>query len=402
MNLKYYKSQQFTSAFCTLLAFTTLFGCNQQDKSTFKTLSPSPQSTTLCAIGGTRFELVVEKPVGSAITSELLEEVKKVLLKRITNLGVTDALVKVSSNISITVDLPGVSDTQEAEKVLGGTAQLDLREQKPDTEAALSAARQQNILAKALFEGLKKSETKDPSAIKAAKENLQKSNLAITESFTEPKITGKNLKTAQAESHQQSSDWDVSLRFDETGGKQFADLTKNLAGTGRGIGIFLDGDLLSSPTVDAQYKLTGISGGNAVINGNFTARDAETLAISLRGGALPTNISIVEARAVKPNPNPSCTAKLSDNKSIFEVEPGKIVEAKEIIKLVSLYQKLDGNYPSQLEIARQILSKYKSSGVDTDQFKSLAVRMNTELLDLIALDAIVRVNKYKESNKSTY
>ncbi len=345
---------------------------------------------------------MVEKPVGSAITSELLEEVKKVLLKRITNLGLTDALVKISSNISITVDLPGVSDTQEAEKVLGGTAQLDLREQKPDTEGVLNVAHQQNILAKGLLEGLRKAEKKEPASIKTAKEAVQKSNMAIAESFTEPKITGKNLETAQAESQQQSSSWNVLLHFNETGGKQFSDMTKNLAGTGRGIGIFLDGELLSSPTVDAQYKATGISGGNAVINGTFTARQAQTLAIQLQGGALPTNISIVEARAVKPNPNPSCTIKPSDNKSIFEVEPGKIVEAKEIIRLVSLYQESDGNYPSQLEIARQILSKYKSSDVDTDQFKTLAVRMNTELLDLIALDAIVRVSKYKESNKSTY
>jgi preprotein translocase subunit SecD len=232
------------------------------------------------------------------ISEPELESIKKVIENRVNGLGVSEPLVLAVGNRQILVQLPGVSDPQEAEKVLGGTAQLDFREQKPDSEAALSAARQQNILAKGLLEGVKKSEQKDVAAIKAAKETLQKSNLAIAESFTEPKITGKNLKTAQAESQQQSSGWDVTLRFDETGGKQFADLTKNLAGTGRGIGIFLDGDLLSSPTVDAQYKLTGISGGNAVINGNFTARDAETLAISLRGGALPVPVEIVENRTV--------------------------------------------------------------------------------------------------------
>jgi preprotein translocase subunit SecD len=232
------------------------------------------------------------------ISEPELESIKKVIENRVNGLGVSEPLVQTMGNQQILVQLPGVSDPQEAEKVLGGTAQLDFREQKPDTEAALSTARQQNILAKGLLEGLKKSEKKDPASIKVAKETLQKSNLAIAESFTEPKITGKNLKTAQAESQQQSSGWDVTLRFDETGGKQFADLTKNLAGTGRGIGIFLDGDLLSSPTVDAQYKLTGISGGNAVINGNFTARDAETLAISLRGGALPVPVEIVENRTV--------------------------------------------------------------------------------------------------------
>ncbi len=232
------------------------------------------------------------------ISEPELESIKKVIENRVNGLGVSEPLVQTMGNRQILVQLPGVSDPQEAEKVLGGTAQLDFREQKPDSEGALSAARQQNILAKGLLEGLKKAESKDPASIKVAKETFQKSNLAIAESFTEPKITGKNLKTAQAESQQQSAGWDVTLRFDETGGKQFADLTKNLAGTGRGIGIFLDGELLSSPTVDAQYKLTGISGGSAVINGNFTARDAETLAISLRGGALPVPVEIVENRTV--------------------------------------------------------------------------------------------------------
>jgi preprotein translocase subunit SecD len=232
------------------------------------------------------------------ISEPELESIKKVIENRVNGLGVSEPLVQTMGNRQILVQLPGVSDPQEAEKVLGGTAQLDFREQKPDTEGALGVARQQNILAKGLLEGLKKSDKKDPASIKMAKETLQKSNLAIAESFTAPKITGKNLKTAQAESHQQDSGWDVTLRFDEIGGKQFADLTKNLAGTKLGIGIFLDGDLLSSPTVDGQYKLTGISGGNAVINGNFTARDAETLAISLRGGALPVPVEIVENRTV--------------------------------------------------------------------------------------------------------
>ena len=249
--------------------------------------------------GGSQLTIQATPAEGMPKISEPeLESIKKVIENRVNGLGVSEPLVQTMGNQQILVQLPGVSDPQEAEKVLGGTAQLDFREQKPGSEAALSAARQQNILAKALLEGLKKSEKKDLASIKVAKESLKKSNLAMAESFTAPKIIGKNLKTAQAESHQQDSGWDVALRFDETGGQQFTDLTKNLAGTGRGIGIFLDGDLLSSPTVDKQYKLTGISGGSAVINGNFTARDAETLAISLRGGALPVPVEIVENRTV--------------------------------------------------------------------------------------------------------
>jgi preprotein translocase subunit SecD len=309
----HYKVRLFLPAFC-ILTLTSLLGCNQSNKDGIKTSSPNPQSTTLCVVGGTHLEIVVEKPVDSGeITSELLEEVRKVLLKRIASLGLKDALVKVSSNISITVDLPGVTDAQQAEKVLGGMAQLDFREQKAGSEEKFKETIQQKEFAKFALVALKKAETKDAITIKAAKEAVKKSNIAVAEMFTEPKITGKYIKTALAESSQQSSNWDVSLHFDAIGGKQFANLTKNLAGTGRSIGIFLDGDLLSYPIVDAQYKATGISGGSAVINGNFTARDAETLALQLRGGALPTNISIIEVRAVKPNSD--CTVKLSDNKS---------------------------------------------------------------------------------------
>jgi preprotein translocase subunit SecD len=232
------------------------------------------------------------------ITESSLEDIKKVIENRVNGLGVSEPLVQTMGNNQILVQLPGVTDQQEAEKVLGGTAQLDFREQKAGTEDKLRETVQKRDFYKLALEAVKKSETKDPKAINAAKDELKKGNTVVAELFTEPKITGKNLKTAFADKPAQTDVWDVALRFDDIGGKQFADLTKNLAGTGRSIGIFLDGELLSYPIVDAQYKANGISGGGAVINGSYTARDAETLAISLRGGALPVPVGIVENRTV--------------------------------------------------------------------------------------------------------
>jgi preprotein translocase subunit SecD len=232
------------------------------------------------------------------ISESDLENIKKVIENRVNGLGVSEPLVQTMGNRQILVQLPGVSDRKEAEKVLGGTAQLDFREQKAGTEAKLPEVVQQGKFAKFALAALTKSETKDPTTIKAAKDALKKSNDAVAELFTEPKILGKNLKNALAESGQQEDGWKIILRFDETGGKQFADLTKNLAGTGRSIGIFLDGDLLSYPNVGPEHKANGITGGSAEISGNFKARDAETLAISLRGGALPVPVEIVENRTV--------------------------------------------------------------------------------------------------------
>jgi preprotein translocase subunit SecD len=227
-----------------------------------------------------------------------LEDVKKVIENRINGLGVSEPLVQAMGNSQILVQLPGVSDPQEAEKVLGGTAQLDFREQKPDTEEKFQAVSQQNQIAQLQMAALKKSGNKDPQAIEQAKAELKKSNEAIAELFSAPQLTGKNLTNAQAEPTQSAEAWNVSLRFDQAGGDAFTELTKSLAGTGRSIGIFLDGGLISSPSVDIQYKATGISGGGATINGNFKAKDAESLAVQLRGGALPLPVEIVENRTV--------------------------------------------------------------------------------------------------------
>ncbi|HEY9909345.1 MAG TPA: protein translocase subunit SecF, partial [Thermosynechococcaceae cyanobacterium] len=51
-------------------------------------------------------------------------------------------------------------------------------------------------------------------------------------------------------------------------------------------------------TVGVEFAQTGITGGNAVITGRFTAEEANDLAIQLRGGALPVPVEVVENRTV--------------------------------------------------------------------------------------------------------
>ena len=89
------------------------------------------------------------------------------------------------------------------------------------------------------------------------------------------------------------------IYFDNEGAQRFAELTKNIALTGRSIGIFLDNDLISAPVVDdPRLAETGITGGSAVITGNFTVETANDLAVQLRGGALPFPVEVVENRTV--------------------------------------------------------------------------------------------------------
>jgi preprotein translocase subunit SecD len=230
------------------------------------------------------------------IKPEDLEAVLRVVENRINGLGVSEPLVQTVGKDQIVVQLPGVSDPEQAERVLGGTAQLDFREQKPGTESQLPIELQvrQQLLAKQ--QELRKSGDKE--AIAKNQESLKRSNEAIGKLFTKTGLAGKNLKDARPEPLPNGQNWNVAIRFDTEGGELFAKLTKNLAGTGRSIGIFLDEAPISTPVVGVEFAQTGITGGAAVITGNFTTQAANDLAVQLRGGALPVPVEIVENRTV--------------------------------------------------------------------------------------------------------
>ncbi len=247
--------------------------------------------------GGSQLTIQVKTtPTIPKIDQGMLEAVRRIVENRVNGLGVSEALVQTVGEDQILVQLPGVNDPQQAERVLGGTAKLEFQEQLPGTEAQLAIERQlqQELLAK-------QAELKSSNNEAAIKENqaaLKRSNEAIAKLFKSSGLGGENLKDAQPQPLASGNNWNVALRFDTPGGELFAQLTKNLAGTGRSIGIFLDERMISSPVVGVEFAQTGITGGNAVIQGNFTTQEANDLAVQLRGGALPVPVEIVENRTI--------------------------------------------------------------------------------------------------------
>lgn len=231
------------------------------------------------------------------ITQLDLEAVQKVIENRINGLGVSEALIQSAGNNQIFVQLPGVNDPQQAEKVLGGTAQLEFREQKAGTEGQLGAESAVLRAAKDKQAILKKTKSTDKQAIAETQAAIEKQYTEIDKLFDKAVITGKQLTNASPQPLSADS-WEVALEFDSTGGEAFAKMTKSLAGTGRSIGVFLDNDPISTPTVGPTFAGTGITGGKAVITGNFTTETAQNLAVQLRGGSLPVPVEIVENRVV--------------------------------------------------------------------------------------------------------
>jgi preprotein translocase subunit SecD len=261
-------------------------------------LANKPMRLGLDLQGGSELTIQVKPTKEHPVISQLdIDAVQKVIENRINGLGVSEALIQAAGNNQILVQLPGVNDPQQAERVLGGTAQLEFREQKAGTEGQLGAETAVLGEAKAQKEILKKTKSTDKKAIEAIQITIDKQYTEIGKLFEKAVITGKQLTNASPQPLAANS-WEVALEFDGAGGDAFAKMTKSLAGTGRSIGVFLDNDPISTPTVGAQFAATGITGGKAVITGNFTTETAQNLAVQLRGGSLPVPVEIVSNRTV--------------------------------------------------------------------------------------------------------
>ena len=231
-------------------------------------------------------------------TTEDVAAVQRVLENRINEFGVSETTVQTIGEDKILIQLPGESEPEEAERRLKGTAKLEFKQQKQGTEGDFIAESQVNRQLQAQKVILNQTETVDPQELAQINESLAKSNQAIDDLFESVGLTGTNLTDARPQPDATGNRWEVAINFDDAGGKKFAELTKNLAGTGRSIGIFLDDGLISSPVVGPEFADTGIAGGRAVITGNFDLEGARDLAIQIKGGSLPFPVAVVENRTV--------------------------------------------------------------------------------------------------------
>ncbi len=106
-------------------------------------------------------------------------------------------------------------------------------------------------------------------------------------------LGGKQLTKSEVQFDQYTGSAQVGLLFDDEGSDLFETITDE--NIGKRIGIFLDGALISAPVVNQK-----ISGGRAVINGDFTIPEARELVERLNAGALPVPINLVSQQTVGP------------------------------------------------------------------------------------------------------
>ena len=226
--------------------------------SSLKAIIPSVLDTDngirlgLDLVGGSRIVYEAEIPDGynQANLADDMNSVQKVIRQRLTDKGFTEATVTLTGDNRVTVEIPQITNPEEAVQTLGTTAQLTFI----------------NADGKEWLTG---------SDIKKA-----------TYGYGRP--TGNEVTDVHY----------VQVQFTSEGQKKFAEATGNIAARTDGtniMAIVMDKQVISSPSVSSQ-----IDSDSCVISGSFTRDSASELADLINAGQIPFSLKQVELRSVGP------------------------------------------------------------------------------------------------------
>jgi preprotein translocase subunit SecD len=193
----------------------------------------------------------------------------EIIRRRIDEVGTREPTIQRQGADRILIQVPGIGSAAELKEIIGTTAQLTFnavvsRGTDPEARAGIG-----NKIVPAIDE---------PGAY-----------YTIADS---PVVTGEELVDAQP-SFDQNGSPAVNFRFNPTGARKFGDYTAENIGSP--FAIVLDDEVISAPTIQSH-----IPGGSGIITGNFTAEESTNLAVLLRAGALPAELTFLEERTIGP------------------------------------------------------------------------------------------------------
>ncbi|WP_040482816.1 protein translocase subunit SecD [Yoonia vestfoldensis] len=220
-------------------------------------------------INGTLLTITINEAEMSAMNERTMLQTLEIIRRRIDEVGTREPTIQRQGLERVLVQVPGVGSAQEIKDLLGTTAQLTFNPVVARTSNANQSPGTGNFLVPSLD---------DPGLFYILERR--------------PVVTGEQLENAQLD-FDQNGRAAVGFRFNTSAARVFGDYT--LANIGSPFAIVLDNEVISAPTIQSH-----IPGGSGIITGNFTTEEATNLAVLLRAGALPAELTFLEERTIGP------------------------------------------------------------------------------------------------------
>ena len=219
-----------------------------------------PTKLGLDLVGGSRLVLEAQPLNNIPVTSDMMSSLQFAIENRVNKLGVAETVVQRSGEKRLVVEIPDVSDLNQAKMYLGETAELEFKQPIKENGSIIG--------------------------------------------WEATGLTGKDLDKARI-GNAANGQWAVDLEFNLEGAKKFGELTKKLVG--EQMAIFFNGEMQSAPRINEP-----IMGGKAQITGGnegFSVEEAKKMVDLLNAGALPVPAKIIEENTVGPTLGADSIAK---------------------------------------------------------------------------------------------
>ncbi len=220
-------------------------------------------------LNGNLLVITLSEAEMSAVNERTMLQTLEIIRRRIDEVGTREPTIQRQGADRVLVQVPGVGSAQDVKDLLGTTAQLTFNPVVARTSDANQSPGTGNFIVP----------SQDEPGLYYILERR-------------PVVTGEQLENAQLDFDQNGRPA-VGFRFNTSAARIFGDYT--LANIGSPFAIVLDNEVISAPTIQSH-----IPGGSGIITGNFTTEAATNLAVLLRAGALPAELTFLEERTIGP------------------------------------------------------------------------------------------------------
>ncbi len=205
----------------------------------------------------------------AAMDERTMQQSLEIIRRRVDETGTREPSIQRQGADRILIQVPGIGSAEELLTIIGKTARLSFHPVVNRTTDANAQPGLDNVIYPSMNE-------------KGVYYILEKRAV----------VTGDQLVDSQP-AFDQNGQPAVNFRFDPSGGAAFGTYTAE--NIGKPFAIVLDGQVISAPVIQSH-----IAGGSGIITGNFSPEESTQLAILLRAGALPAEITVLEQRTIGP------------------------------------------------------------------------------------------------------
>ncbi len=220
-------------------------------------------------LDGQTIVVSLSDPEKLATDNRTMQQSLEIIRRRVDAAGTREPSILRQGADRILIEVPGIGSAEELKAIIGTTAKLTFNAVVRRTTNGVEEPGLHNILLP---------DADDPAAFYVVEET--------------PVVTGEELTNAQP-SFDQNNRPAVNFSFDVSGARKFGEYTG--AHIGEPFAIVLDNKVISAPTIQSA-----ITGGSGIITGNFSIEESTNLAVLLRAGALPAEMSFLEERTIGP------------------------------------------------------------------------------------------------------